>query len=191
MVDRREFSKILSKAGRNIASDSKDATNWFRDTAENVALNKKDPSRLFETRSSPQVGSMYLFAYDPKTKDTLPFWDSYPLVLLVEPYHDGFLGLNLHYLPPLARAQLMDALDSIKNNDKYNKSTEIAVSYRLLKAYSTKFAGYQNCIKRYLIGHVRSSFHYVNPVDWGKVVLLPLQKWNTNTNKKYAGSPPY
>ena len=134
---------------------------------------------------------MYLFAYDPKTKDTLPFWDSYPLVLLVEPYHDGFLGLNLHYLPPVARAQLMDALDSIKNNDKYNKSTEIAVSYRLLKAYSTKFAGYQNCIKRYLIGHVRSSFHYVNPVDWSKVVLLPLQKWNTNTNKKYAGSPPY
>ena len=77
MVDRREFSKILTKAGRDVARDSKDSTNWFRDTAENVALNKKDPSKLFETRASPEVGSMYLFAYDPKTKDKLPFWDSY------------------------------------------------------------------------------------------------------------------
>lgn len=188
MVDRREFSKILSKAGREAASEASD---WFRDTARNTALNKKDPSKLFEVRSNPEVGSMYLFAYDPKTKDKLPFWDSYPLVIMIEPYTDGFLGLNLHYLPPSARANLMDALDNIKNNNKYNQSTKIAVSYRLLKAYSNRFPGYQNCVKRYLIGHVRSSFHYVNPIDWKKVVVLPLQKWSINPNKTRSGSPPY
>lgn len=188
MVDTREFKKLLQKAGREAVKDS---TDWYRDTAQNVALNKKDPTKLFEPRSSPEVGSMYLFAYDPKTKDTLPFWDSYPLVIMIEPNSSGFLGINLHYLPPVARAQLMDALDSIKNNDKYNKSTQLAISYKLLKAYSNKFAGYQDCVKRYLYGHVRSQFHYVHPSDWMKVVLLPLQRWNINPSKRYAGAPPY
>lgn len=191
MVDTRGFRKLLTRAGRELAQDEKEATDWYRDTATNTALNKKDPMKLFQARTLPEVGSMYLFAYDPKTKDKLPFWDSFPLIVMLEPTEGGFLAINLHYLPPIARAELMDALDTVKNNDKYNKNTKLLVSYKILKAYSTKFAGYQSCVKRYLFGHVRSSFHFVNPVDWGKVVVLPLQKWNINPNKKYADSPPY
>jgi len=191
MADQREFKKLLKGAGRNIAQGQNEAQKWFRDTAKNIGENKKDPSKLFATKSTPQIGEMFLYVYDPKTKDKLPFWDSYPLTVIVEMYSDGFLGINLHYLPPMARAALMDSLDSVKTNDKYNASTKIAISYKILKAYTSRFSGFENCLKRYLFGHVRSSFHHVHPSDWSKVVMLPLQKWNINPNKRYAGSPPY
>lgn len=188
MADQREFKSILKYAGREAAREADD---WFRDTAKNVRENKKDPSKLFSVRRSPAVGDMFLYVYDPKTKDKLPFWDSYPLTLIVDLTPTGFMGLNLHYLPPMARAQLMDALMATQNNDKYDESTKIMVSYKILKAYTSQFKGFESCLKRYLYNHVRSGFHYVHPTDWGKVVMLPLQKWNVNTNKRYAGSPPY
>jgi hypothetical protein len=60
-----------------------------------------------------------------------------------------------------------------------------------LKEYSSRLGGVENCVKRYLFGHVRSTFHQVDPSDWAKVVVLPLQRWVVNPNKKYAGSTPY
>jgi hypothetical protein len=132
-----------------------------------------------------------MFAYDPKYKNILPYYDAYPLVFPIEFYSDGFLGINLHYLPPLARAKLLTNLKDLANNDKYDNSTKLAISYNVLKAHSIQFNGFENCIKRYLFAHVRSSFHQVSPYDWDKAVLLPLQRWQINPNRKYARKPPY
>ena len=35
-----------------------------------------------------------MFFYDPKLKKKLPYYDTFPLVLPLENYSDGFLGLN-------------------------------------------------------------------------------------------------
>ena len=56
------------------------------------------------------IGSMQMFYYDPKYKETLPYYDRFPLSIIVKPAKGGFLGLNLHYLPPILRAQFLDAL---------------------------------------------------------------------------------
>lgn len=179
------FGKLVRNAATTMA-----AQDWFKDSVTD--MQKRDPKNIFKRFSAPQIGNMYLFVYDPKYKKTLPFYDMYPLVIPIEMYVDGFLGLNLHYLPPLSRSQLMGALDDIKNNDKYNDTTKLLISYELLKRYSgSKFIGHDACIKKYLFGHVRSSFNYVQPADWSKAILLPLQRWQVNPNKKYAGRPPY
>ena len=52
-------------------------------------------------------GKMYFFHYSPKLKDKLPYYDSFPLVIIIEMYGDGFLGLNLHYLPLKMRMNLL------------------------------------------------------------------------------------
>lgn len=188
-----KFTNLIRATAREIASKAKEAIDWFRDSVSNIQKKQQrsDPNKIFKTVSSPQIGSMYLFVYDPKYKLILPFYDMHPLVIPIEMYVDGFLGLNLHYLPPLARIQLLKALDDTKNNDKYNETTKLSISYGLLKTYSNQFKGHEQCIKRYLFSHVRSSFHIVNPTDWEKAAMLPLQRWSVNTNKKYAGSPPY
>ena len=56
---------------------------------------------------------MNMFFYDPKHKDTLPYYDRFPLSVIIGPAKGGFYGLNLHYLPPVLRAKMLDALMDI------------------------------------------------------------------------------
>lgn len=190
MVD---FLDVLKSAGRSIASKAKEALDWYKGKIENIVKGDKtkDPSKIFTRSAAPEIGKMYMYVYDPKYKDVLPFYDMYPLVFPINFYNDGFLAINLHYLPPGARAGLLNALMKVSNNNKYDDSTKLNISYDLLRAYSNQFKGYENCVKRYLFAHVRSSFHLVSPADWEKAVMLPLQRWKVNSNKRYAGSPPY
>jgi hypothetical protein len=189
------FSKMLRLTAKNLASQSLDASNWFKDQVDDIQKGKtpppRDPNNIFKKFSMPQIGGMYLYLYDPKTKDTLPFWDMYPLVLPVEMYVDGFLGINLHYLPPLARVNLLGALVDITDANKYNETKRLNISYELLSRYSNQLKGANGCLKRYLFAQVRSSFHNVDPLDWQKAALLPLQRWKINPSKTYASSPPY
>ena len=47
------------------------------------------------------IGSMQMFFYDPKHKETLPYYDKVSFVNYIKTRKGGFLGLNLHYLPPI------------------------------------------------------------------------------------------
>lgn len=183
------FTKLLRATARDLSSKSSESSQWYKDTVSNMG--KRDPNKIFEKSSSPQIGALMLFLYDPKYKNTLPFYDAHPLVFPVEMHHDGFLGINLHYLPPLARVNMMKGLVDINDNDKYIQNKKLVLTYSLLKYYSNQLRGVDNCIKRYLFNHVRSSFYQVDPQDWEKAALLPLQRWNVNPNRRYAGSPPY
>jgi hypothetical protein len=187
-----EFIQVLKGSARELAESAKGAVNWFKDKVTQITKKLKgDPNKVFTKDSTPEIGQMYMFAYDPKYKDTLPFYDMYPLVFPIEFYGDGFLGINLHYLPPLARAALLSNLKRLANNNKYDDSTKLNISYELLRAHAVQFKGFENCVKRYLFAHVRSSFHQVSSSDWDKAVLLPLQRWKVNSNRKYAQQPPY
>jgi hypothetical protein len=121
------------------------------------------------------IGRMYFFHYDPKYKETLPVWDKFPLVIPMEIYSDGFLGLNLHYLDPMNRLVLLDKLMDFINNDKYNNTTKFNLSYDLL-ASSRRYKMIEPCIKRYLLSHIRSSIIYIEPDNWETAVFLPVQK---------------
>jgi hypothetical protein len=189
MVD---FIKLLSSTGQSLTMRAKEASQWFRNSIENFNRRlQTDPSKVFNKDATPQVGRMYMFVYDAKHKATLPFFDMYPLVIPIEFYTDGFLGINFHYLPPMARARLLQQLQEVANNNKYDDTTKLNISYEVLKVYGSRFKAANGCIKRYLFSHVRGRFHYVSPADWEKAVLMPTQKWSINPNKKYAGSPPY
>lgn len=155
-------------------------------------MNTAEPFKLFQKIEGPAVGKMFMFIYDAKHKATMPFFDKFPLVFPIQFYTDGFLGINLHYLPPMARAGLMDALYDIANNNKYNSTMKLNISYDVLKNAAGHFAGFEQCVKRYLYAHVKSPFHYVNPADWDKALMLPMQKWHVNPLKQYrTKAPPY
>jgi hypothetical protein len=134
------------------------------------------------------IGRMYFFYYDPKTKDTLPYYDRFPLVLPIERYPDGILGLNLHYIHPKQRIILLDKLSEFTNNDKYDKTTKLRLSYDLLKSASKIFEA-TPCIKRYLFGHVESRFLEIQADEWDIAALLPMESFvGANTSKVYTDS---
>lgn len=193
------FIKKLRQISSSVNDPSKGSIDWFLNKVDNVedseeirkAVRKKKTKTATDASGLPQIGQMYLYTYDAKTKKMLPYWDRYPLVFPIEPYGDGFLGINLHYLPPVGRVRLMNALKSIASNNKYDDTTKLIISYDVLKSYSRKFIGYKVCVKRYLFTRVRSKFHKVDAEDWDKVSLLPLQSWMINPDPRKAGSPPY
>ena len=122
------------------------------------------------------MGKMYLFNYDPKTKDTLPYYDRYPLIFPVQGAPGGFYGINMHYLPYVLRAKLMDALYDLSSNKRYDENTKLRLSYEILKGAS-KYKAFKPTFKRYLSSHVRSRFIEISSSEWDVALFLPLESF--------------
>jgi hypothetical protein len=160
----------------------KDSTDWFIGKARSAAGYRKNLVSSDERgRDNAIIGKMYFFAYDPKMKKTLPMYDRFPLVFPIEPYNDGFLGLNLHYLNPGERAWLLNKLKDFRNNSKFNATTKLKLSYDLLASTKKLASVSRPCVKRYLFSHVRSKFIEMEPAEWDKAIGLPVAQFEYNT----------
>lgn len=176
------FEKILGDAAKRGMTSNK-ASDWLWDksiaTMGNVTPNKllqEAPGNLFNMINPTVIGRMVFYQYDAKTKDDLPYWDKFPLIFVVDMAKDGWYGVNLHYLDPLHRAKLMDALYSILNNKKFDDSTKLKISYQVLKN-SSKFKWFKPAFKRYLSSYVRSKFLYISPEEWPVACFLPTARF--------------
>ena len=163
----------------------------FRSQAKIGSLNPTKQSLMADKnrlKNNAIIGRMYFYFYDPKTKDKLPYYDKFPLVLPIEQYNDGFLGLNLHYIHPKQRIILLDKLSEFANNTKFDKTTKLRLSYDLL-ASSSKVFEHQPCIKRYLFSHIESRFLEITADEWDIAALLPMESFvKASTSKVYADS---
>ena len=141
-------------------------------------LNKtiKDAQALFTNRQ--RMGHIYLYRYLPLHRATLPFYDQYPVVIMVEKKQDGFLGLNLHYLPFAFRATLMDRLLPFKTGE--DDMAKLRVTYNILSNY-TKLRFYKPCLKHYLNSQIRTKLVHVDVSDWESALFLPLQQFRKKT----------
>ena len=182
------FDEILSKgirAGKVPAREQQSRT-WYRDTANKFKtvnernLMKGDTDRL---RSQPKIGHMYMFYYDAKHKETLPYFDRFPMIFPYKKVRGGFMGINLHYLPHILRAKLMDSLYDISSNDLYDETTKLRMSYNILSSAS-KYKWFKPCIKHYLTTQVRSRFLYVYPAEWDIALFLPLERFSGASKSK-------
>ena len=145
----------------------------------------KDRDRLKE-RSV--IGKMYFYFYDPKTKEKMKYYDRFPLVIPIESYNDGFLGLNLHYIHPKYRMTMLDKLSATANNSSYDEKTKLRVSYQYLTAASKVFEA-TPCIKRYLFSQIESRFLEISADEWDIAALLPMESFvGASTSKVYADS---
>ena len=174
------FDQILAQGIRKgqVPARSRAARDWYRNRAKNVSVTAQQilQKETDKQRSSVEVGKMYLFGYDPKHKATLPYYDKFPLIFMIGEAKGGFYGINVHYLPLRQRAQLMDALYSLKNNRKYDETTKLKISYDILKSAS-KFKLFKPCVKQYLVSHVRSRFIEISPAEWDVAIWLQVQKF--------------
>lgn len=196
------FETILMNgiARGHLPARTQKAREWYRDAAKNfgasirsggaragkiIDYGRVKPDSLIN--GYPQYkaqmvmpGSMYLYNYDPKHKDTLPYYDRFPLVF---PFHveaDRFWAINLHYIDLRSRAQLMDALYGLANNNKYDATTKLNLSYQILKQAS-KFKYFKPCVKCYLTAHVKSHFMYIEPEVWDIAIFMPLERFEKAT----------
>lgn len=197
------FSDILlqvSRSRRALNDHRKRTFEWYRQSAKRIRQiaknvdkadvgtgeefirdNKKALKRR-KTLAEAMIGQMIMFVYDPKTKAKLPYYDTFPLVFPIKLYEDGWLGINLHYLPPNARAVLMGNLYNTLTSGK-DDTKKLAISYELLKSAS-RYQLFQPCIKRYLYSHVRSKFLFVDPKEWDAALMLPTAQFQKASETK-------
>jgi len=177
LIDR--VSKQLQAGGLNLRT--KKARDWLqREVAKaSFAPNIRGASILKDdTRKVDRVlpGRLYFYVYDPKTKATLPYYDKFPLVLPIEKYSDGFLGLNFHYIRPKDRLLLMDKLYDTLTNDRFDEKTKLRANYDLL-SNAGRFGAYKPCVKRYLNSHIRSGIIEIGVNDWEIALMLPVDNF--------------
>ena len=175
--------QTLTEKAQTAKIDPKNAMasrEWYRSTAAKmIQINNNrviDPKNVRSNINIQNIGQMFMFFYDPKNKQTLPYYDRFPLVFPIELYSDGFLGINLHYLPQKYRANLMDALYSTINNKKNDKTTRLRINYEILRS-ATKMRYFKPCLKRYLSVHVLQKFLYIDPENWDKCLMLPTERF--------------
>lgn len=174
----------LQKIGYN--PKNREAIDWFIGKIKSAAA-PVTKSTILSNKSRAAdytaMGKMYFFAYDPKHKKTLPYYDTFPLIFIIEEYDDGFLGLNLHYLSFRDRAVLLNRLSAFKNNSRYDETTKIKVSYDMIAAAS-KMDMAKPCLKRYLFGHVRSKFIEIPASEWDMAIFMPVDNFVGATSKQ-------
>lgn len=179
------FQRIAQGAntrGLDIQGKSREAINWFRTTALNIkGVNRNqlinDRQNQVTDIDKESIGRMYSFFYDPKHKKTLPYYDIFPLVIVLGPKgNDGFLGMNLHYLPPMLRARLMDSLYSNLTNNRFDNTTRLRINYELL-ASAVRYKYFKPCVKHYLFEHVKSKYLQIEPKFWDIALMLPTEQF--------------
>lgn len=167
---------------RGLPAKMKEARGWLLSKLPGLAgQNRITPSQIIKhsgdrATSGPMIGKMYFYYYNAKTKDKLPYWDRFPLVLPIEQYSDGFLGLNLHYLDYESRAILLDNLMEFKNNNANDYSTYLRLSYNMLGGIK-KYKKARHCLKRYLFGYVQSNFIEIYADEWNTAIFLPVERF--------------
>lgn len=177
------------KAG--IEKNTKKSLAWFQNQLRNIkTVNRREllKDENFKTRQRPLTGRMFMYFYDPKHKKTLPYYDRFPLIFMVEKAEGGFYGINLHYLPPKLRAVFFDRLTDYATNKKYDSTTRLRLSYKLLKGAS-KLKAFAPCFKHYLSDHVRSKMVEVPASEWETVLFMPSENFKKkNKNQIWTES---
>ena len=175
LLDKLKTAIKTSKAG----AKARAAGDWFREKVKQAGARAKmkavTPNQLLRRQPDDNIllGKMFFYKYDPKFAKKLPYWDMYPLVFPFERAPGGFYGLNLHYIPPRDRAVLMDNLNQYASNNKYDQTTRLELSYRLLKRYGRAVP----CVKRYLGDRIVSQTVRIDADEWEIAIFLPVERF--------------
>ena len=183
--------KIETDFLQQLKAKSREALNWFKKLVketQRAAFPASTGRKDLKTQSIGaqgtlgvvDIGSMFFFQYNgkhDKENPILPYWDRFPLIFPFAPATGGFYGINLHYLNPRRRANLMQALiKSQGSGGKMDEDFQLKLNYNII----SKFDPAKRCVKRYLTGHAKGGFFKIGSNYWPYAVGLPIQSWKVN-----------
>ena len=183
------LDKIQNESPLENTQRSKEILEWFKGRLRKIRqpVNKLLTDDDFPIVRRPELGRMYMYLYDAKYQDLMPYWDKFPLTIVFDLLTDGFMGINLHYIAPRYRTALLLSLYEIAIDNDNDEEQRVLLSYQLIKSVSgLKYA--KPCVKRYLYGHINSRIAEVPMDNWDMMAMLPSQKFNVNANTVYAES---
>ena len=181
------IKRLEQETPAELEARSIESLRWFQQRVKTMKLTPEafyHQSNLRKARRYLE-GRMYTFFYDAKYKEKLPYWDRFPVVLILDMYQGGFSGLNLHYIPPRYRVRLLYELYKYITLDDdtrdENMKPHIRIRYEMLRGMS-KMKFFKPCYKRYLTQHIDGRALEITSDYWDVMAMLPLADWQ----KKHA-----
>ena len=150
---------------RQAAGDRDLSINWYKKKVADLS-NRISAARLMrdnKLKKAPTFNKLHFFRYDPKLKATLPYYDTFPLVMPIQSAPGGFLGINFHYLPIPLRMRLLETLAKRNFQGDYRKLKNIP----LVKP----------CVKHYLRSQFASGFYRLDELDYAPAIFMPVQSF--------------
>jgi|TARA_B110001454_G_scaffold174278_1_gene165760 hypothetical protein len=182
-----------SQSPSDLQKRSVESMKWFRDKARNLKVRPKALQKGLGTYATHlQQGKMYMFFYNAKWQDKLPYWDRFPCMIPLDVTPNKVLGINLHYIAPRHRLLLLDELfkttTSSAANEEFDTNTRFRVFYDLVKSVSRlKYA--KPCLKSYFSNRIVSRITEVPTNSWEIVGMMPTAQWQKeHANHVYAES---
>tara|TARA_B100000925_G_scaffold286820_1_gene265118 strand:- start:501 stop:1094 length:594 start_codon:yes stop_codon:yes gene_type:complete len=183
------LERLATETPAQLRDRSREALDFFRGHVRNLKISPQSFYKQTNLKKATRFleGRMYTFFYDPKTKDKLPYYDRFPVILLLEANQQGFSGLNLHYIPPRYRVKLLNELyDFIVTDDEEddeNMKTRIRVTYEILQS-TAKMKFFRPCYKRYLTSHIEGRALEIIPEYWDIMAMLPVGRFEKESVRK-------
>ena len=183
-MSKREVQKVIgqfTRSGKDLQSEQ--ATRWLAKNLSKIQTqmrsehyNKTKPS--VRGTGSIMEGEMLFFGYNPRMKDELPFWDAFPLMILLHKRGNNILGLNLHYLSPTVRAAFLNNMLKNVTNSNYvhNPPSYFNATYPWLKA-AAKLKPFRAAIKMYYLSNIVSKVNVIPSNEWQITTFMPLDKF--------------
>jgi hypothetical protein len=168
--------------------DVKRSQKWFDEKIASMNRNRTTPNSIMlkdgvdNLTGSLNPSNLYAFYYWPKHNETLPYFDTFPLVFPFERNENSFLGLNMHYLNYPLRFSMYREMLKISGNRTLTESSKMKLNWNMIKGVS-KMAPAQACVKRYLFTQVKSPFLKIDPEDWTTAMLMPLARFQGQTKE--------
>ena len=185
------LERIAEKAAKANVNQHLESIRWFRSKVSGVRISPR--KLLSEQRTNLRskglkgrqrlIGRMFSFFYDPKTKETLPWYDRFPLVIPVQETSDGFIGLNLHYLNQKSRMFFLSNLATFVSDNKYDENTRMKLTWRLVKSGTLKKYALPT-VKRYDRSHIKSRLLEFQSDEWVMAVFLPTERFKGASKQK-------
>ena len=184
------FLSKVSDAVRSgtVGKEVKRSAKWFREKITGLegelrnrfsATNAARFYREAEVRTTPQIlhkriqlGHLFCYYYYPLHHKTLPYYDMFPMIMLLKAEKETFLGINFHYLRPKWRAILLDRVHARIGAaiPKWNKIRQI----RQLAP----------TIKRYRYDHIMKRINAIKEDEREIAIFLPTERFKKSSKQK-------
>lgn len=183
---KQEFAKANQTGDlKNVPRHSAAAAAWYADFIKNniTKMNALEGLRSGKRDNKISPGSFYVYSYDPKTKETLPFYDTMPLILCTSVTPNGHYGIAFHYLPPKIRLKIIQEMYKVSkmtSNDNMKFRLSWAKAQQLVHAIGQD-KWLKHSIKQYLHSHVKSDMIKVAGDNIEPMLFLPIARWKKAT----------
>lgn len=194
VVDLRTSRNILKGMGQALMEQAKlsgsdpGAASWFLNKIEegNIILpsNEQIKKSILNSRqrqSSKKYlmmeGRMFVFSYLPKGYKTLKYWDATPIVISLGFHENLLLGINLHFLPPDIRTEIVDRMLGLADGEKGLKVPAkgqgmFRITYEDLK--TMKYVAGLSCLRTYDLSRIIGRVVIIPSNEWANAVSLPF-----------------